>query len=136
MSATRTKNIHHRVTVNAAPKEIYRFFTDAKLHAKVTEKSAKISKKIGGAFETCDGNNVGYNLALEPGKRIVQAWSHQDFPNGDYTVVDIKLKPKKGGTEIEFNQTGVPSSCHGWLDSGWYYAYWDQLNKFYPKKGK
>lgn len=41
---------------------------------------------------TTDAGHVsGINVDLVPGKRIVQAWRHQDFPEGVYSMAAFEL---------------------------------------------
>ena len=88
---------------------------------------AKLSRKIGGVFQTCGDSNSGFQLALEPGRRIVQAWTHKDLPAGHYTLAEFALRPTKKGTRLRFRQIGVPMKAAAWLNRGWSETYWQPL---------
>ncbi|MCC7014584.1 MAG: SRPBCC domain-containing protein [Planctomycetes bacterium] len=119
--------LEHSVEFAATPAEVYRALMDSKQHAAFTGMPAKIAAKVGGAFSTCGGNNFGFTLALEPGARIAQAWSHRDLPPGHYTLVEFKLSKSKRGTKLTFTQIGVPRRAAQWLNRGWSEAYWQPL---------
>jgi len=131
---TETRNIHHTVVLPASAREVYEVFMNEKLHALATRMAAKIDPREGGRFLTCGDRNFGYNLALEPGKRIVQAWSHKAFPKGHYSVIELILHEKRGKTTIEFHHYAAPKNCYSWLNPGWYFAYWDRLREFFEKQ--
>jgi uncharacterized protein YndB with AHSA1/START domain len=131
---TETRTLHHTVTFNASPAEVYKAFMDSRQHAAFTGMKAKIVAKEGGKFAVCGPNNFGVSLVLEPGRRIVQAWAHRDLPEGHYTIIDLQLKKKGKKTVLEFYQYATPASAYGWLDKGWYVAYWNKMNVYFDAK--
>lgn len=119
--------LEHTVELPASPAEVYAALMNAKQHAAFTGLPAKIAAKAGGAFTTCGGNNFGFNLTLEPGVRLTQAWSHRDLPAGHFTLVEFALAKTKKGTRLRFTQIGVPRGAAKWLNRGWSEAYWQPL---------
>lgn len=130
----KTENIFQVIEIAATPSAVYKAYMDEEKHAKFTGMKASIDPVVGGKFETCNSRNSGFNLSLEPGKRIVQAWTHQDYPELQYSIVDIFLEKTSEGTRIHFNQLAVPESCDGWLTEGWQKVYWKPLKKFLEGK--
>jgi activator of HSP90 ATPase len=126
-----TKNIEHKVMLDASPKKVYRALLDSTQHTEFTGATARISAKVGGAFN-CYGNYIkGITLELEPDKRIVQAWRSRDWPKGHYSAVTFKLaRMARGKTKLRFSQIGVPSGDYARKDQGWKTHYWEPLQRF------
>jgi uncharacterized protein YndB with AHSA1/START domain len=119
--------LEHTVDLPATPAAVYAALTDSRQHAAFTGLPAKLAARVGGEFRTCGGHNRGYNLALEPGERIVQAWTHDDLPSGHYTLAEFTLSATRRGTRLRFRQIGVPARAAEWLNRGWSEAYWQPL---------
>lgn len=126
-----TKTIKQTVIIKASGKKVYDAFMNEEQHKDFTGFTAKIGNKVGGKFITCGQRNYGYTLFLKPGERIVQAWAHQDFPDNQYSIVDIKLEQTKDGyTKLVFHQLGTPANCVDWLIPGWKSTYWTPLKNY------
>ena len=128
--------LEHTVDFAARPAVVYDALMDSKKHATFTGMRAKLSARVGGRFETCGDYNFGFNLALEPGARIVQAWSHKALPPGHYTIAEFELAPTKKGTRLHFRQIGVPARDADWLNRGWSETYWQPLALFFDQTTK
>src|SRR4051812_33929152 len=100
--------IHQEVTFAAPPATVYRALADSAEHAKLTGAPAEISRDEGGAFSAHGGKVTGRNVALIPGKRIVQAWRIADWPEGVYSIARFELRDEGGKTRLVFDQDGVP----------------------------
>jgi uncharacterized protein YndB with AHSA1/START domain len=124
------RNLQHSVELSAPPEAVYAALMDARQHASFTGLDAEIDAREGGAFVTCGGRNSGYTLVLVPGRRIVQAWTHRDWPEHHYSIVTFDLVPLGRGTRLTFTQMGVPAEAHDWLDEGWRTTYWGPLARF------
>jgi uncharacterized protein YndB with AHSA1/START domain len=127
----KTRNIEHTVLFRAMPKEVYDALMNEKKHARFTEARAKIRARVGGAFR-CYGDYVtGITLELKPGKRIVQAWRSQGWPEGYFSIVTFALSKKSGGrTQLRFTQIGIPANDYGKKNRGWRFHYWEPLKRF------
>ena len=127
----KTKNINHRVTLPAKPKDVFKVLLDSDLHGKFTGGRAQIDAREGGAFCCYDDYINGINLELIPGKRIVQAWRSKGWPKGTYSIVTFALAGKPGGkTELRFLQVGVPANDYTAKNKGWRTHYWEPLKRF------
>jgi activator of HSP90 ATPase len=113
---------------------VYEAYLDAHTHSAFTGLTAEIDPVEGGFFSTCNGRNKGFNVKLIKNKRIIQAWTHVDFPTHHYSIVDIEFEKCDCGTKIRFNHIGVPDSCDGWLTEGWQRRYWTPLKEFLSEK--
>lgn len=127
----KTKTIEHKILIRATPRKVYDALINSKQHSKFTSAPAKIGSKAGSAF-TCYGKYIsGFTLELCPGKRIVQAWRSQGWPDGHYSIVTFAVSAKAGSaTELHFTQIGVPADDYAEKNKGWRTHYWKPLKKF------
>jgi uncharacterized protein YndB with AHSA1/START domain len=68
----KTKTLQQTVTFKASPRQVYDMLMDSKKHQSLSGQPAKISRKVGGKFTAWDSHISGFNLALDPGQKIVQ----------------------------------------------------------------
>ncbi len=126
----KTRNIQHTVIIRATPRAVYDALMNKKQHARFTGNPAKIRAKAGGAF-SCYGRYItGITLELKPGRRIIQAWRSQGWPDGHYSLVTFALGKKSGGTQLHFTQIGVPARDYAAKNKGWRTHYWQPLKRF------
>jgi len=74
-----TTTIRQTVTFNASPEALYEVLMDSQKHESLSGEKANISREIGGAFNAWGEHISGFNLVLQPGRRIVQAWRAKDW---------------------------------------------------------
>ena len=99
-------------------------------HAKFTGAPASISNKEGGRFSVFGDYATGKNLELVPGKKIVQTWRADNWPEDAESIVTFEMEEMKVGTKLTFTQTGVPASDHESIKQGWIDYYWNPMKKF------
>jgi activator of HSP90 ATPase len=131
----KTKTVKHTVAFKATPREIYDMLMDSKKHQAFSGAKANISDKVGGKISAYGGYISGYNLALRPGKRIVQAWRGSSWAPDHYSIVIYDLKKAKGGAKLTFSHIGVPVENYASIDKGWVEAYWDPMKAAIAKAG-
>jgi activator of HSP90 ATPase len=126
--------IKQRVSLPAAPEEVYEAFMDAKKHSEFTGSKATSNPKVGGKFTAWDGYISGKNLKLEKGKRILQEWVTTEWPKG-YTPskLELTLKRVKGGTELVMIHSNVPEEQADDLAEGWNEFYWKPLKEYFSR---
>jgi len=126
-----TKTIRQSVILGGSPLRVYEVLIDSKRHAAFTGQPARVVRKVGGTVSCYGGYIKGFNLALVPGRLIVQAWWSQGWPRGFYSIVSFALAPKAGGrTKLTFTHVGVPASDVKAKSSGWHEHYWQPLNAY------
>lgn len=76
-----TATIRHTTTFAAPPQEVYGIIMDSKKHESLSGEKASTSWEIGGAFIAWGDHIGGFNLVLQPGREIVQAWRANDQGN-------------------------------------------------------
>jgi activator of HSP90 ATPase len=124
-----TKTIQQTVTFNVPPLEVYELLMDPEKHSELTGSEVVISSKIKGDFEAFDGYVRGYNIELEPGKKIVQAWhfNEEGWPEDHYSICTFLFEAFEHGTRLDFIQTEVPEQFVDALAQGWYGFYWEPM---------
>jgi activator of HSP90 ATPase len=96
--------------------------------------SAEMEKREGGTFHAWNNRCHGYMLHLSENKRMVQAWRHDDFPEGMYTIVIFDFESTETGSRVSFNHTGVPEEASGWLTETWRKDFWEPLTEHLSDK--
>lgn len=124
------RHVQQTVELSGPPEAVYAALMDAAQHAAFTGLDAEIEAREGGAFVTCGGRNSGYTLVVVPGRRIVQAWRHRDWPEHHYSIATFDVAPMGRGTRLSFTQMGVPADAYESLDEGWRTTYWGPLARY------
>jgi uncharacterized protein YndB with AHSA1/START domain len=121
-------NIHQEITIDANPAAVYGVLTGSEEFAKMTGgRPAHISKEVGGAVSLFGGDIRALNVELVPGRRVVQAWRSQAWPEGVYSIVKFELTPQGNGTKLVFDQAGHPAEAQTMLEGGWGMMYWQPM---------
>ncbi|MBX3148379.1 MAG: SRPBCC domain-containing protein [Gemmatimonadales bacterium] len=131
------KTIKQRVKFKAPPATVYELLADSRKHSAVTGRTATISRKIGGIFSAGDNDITGVNVDLVPGRRIVQAWRHRQFPEGIYSMAAVTLTPTPdGGTELVLTHRGVPKDLIPETERAWREQYWFGIKAYLDRAGR
>jgi uncharacterized protein YndB with AHSA1/START domain len=121
-------SIHQEVTIDASPAAVYAVLTSSDDFARMTGgRSADIATEVGGAVSMFGGDIRGLIVELVPGKRVVQAWRSQAWPEGVYSIVRFELTPEGKGTKLVFDQAGYPDGAETMLEGGWHQMYWQPM---------
>jgi len=124
-----TKTILQSATFGARPIDVYEMLMDSRKHAALSGESAALSREVGGSF-TAWGNHIsGFNLALRPGRRIVQAWRALDWPPDHYSIAIFEFSEVDGGAKLDFTQIGVPAHRYEGHCRGWTQTYWTPMKE-------
>ena len=122
--------IHQEVSISASAGDVFKALTDSASFEKMTGgRKAEISKAVGGAASMFGGDIRAVNVEIVPGKRLVQAWRSQNWPEGAHSIVRFELKAEGKGTKIVFDQSGYPDGAHDMLSGGWHKMYWEPMQK-------
>lgn len=119
----------------ATPQQIYDAWLDGDKHAAMTGSDvARTSAEVGGTFTVYDDYIWRRNVALEPGRRIVQTWRTAQFAKDDPdSQIDVLLEPADGGTRVTINHTGVPDG-HDLYRDGWQEYYFDPMRVYFTEE--
>jgi activator of HSP90 ATPase len=104
---------------------------DSKKHQTLSGEKAKISRKVGGSFEAWNGHITGYNLALKPGRRIVQAWRATGWWPDHYSIATFDIQKTKTGSKLSFTQVGIPPHRYSGHYRGWIETYWTPMKEIF-----
>jgi activator of HSP90 ATPase len=124
-----TKTIRQTVKFPASPHEVYELLMDSKKHKSLSGQTARISKKVGGTFSAWGGHITGFNLVLNPGKKIVQAWRATGWWLEHYSIAIFDIQEVAGGSKLTFTQIGVPPHRYSGHYRGWIEAYWTPMKE-------
>jgi activator of HSP90 ATPase len=128
-----TTTIRQTVTFNASPHDVYEMITDSKKHESLSGEKASISKEVGGPFKAWGEHISGFNLVLQPDRKIVQAWRARDWWADHYSIATFDLRKVDGGTELRFTQIGVPPHRFDGHSRGWIETYWQPMEELFEK---
>ncbi len=128
----KTRTIRQTVTLPAAPKVVYEALMSSEEHSTFTSSEARISRRVGGKFTAGDGYITGKNLALVPGKKIVQAWRGDEdgWPEDHFSTATFALAAVGKKTRLTFTQTDVPADHADAIAQGWKDFYWEPLREY------
>jgi activator of HSP90 ATPase len=130
-----TPVIEQSVTFKASPADLYKLFMDSAKHGAATGVPAKISGKVGGKWSAFGGMLVGKNLALVPGRLIVQSWRSTGWKKADSdSVLVVTFEKTKGGATVHLAHVGVPQHDHKGVTQGWPKYYWGPWKAFFAAK--
>jgi uncharacterized protein YndB with AHSA1/START domain len=127
----KTKTLQQTVTFKASPRQVYDMLIDSKKHQSLSGQKAKISQKVGGRFTAWGSHISGFNLALTPGKKIVQAWRATGWWPDHYSVAIYELTKVRGGTRLKFTQIGIPPDRYSGHYRGWIETYWTPMKEIF-----
>ena len=125
----KTKTLQQKVRFRASPTEVYEMLMDSGKHRSLSGMPAKISKKVGGRFTAWGSHITGLNLALLPGRKIVQAWRATGWWPDHYSIAIFDIKKIRGGSRLEFTQIGIPPHRYSGHYRGWIEAYWTPMKE-------
>jgi activator of HSP90 ATPase len=127
-----TKVIEQSVSfANVTPADLYELFMDSAKHTAATEMPAKVSRKVGGKWSAFGGKILGKNLALVPGRMIVQAWRSAAWKKSDTdSVLVVRFEKTPKGAAALLAHVGVPRYDHKGVTQGWKKYYWKPWKKY------
>jgi uncharacterized protein YndB with AHSA1/START domain len=127
-----TYKFEQTAIIPATPIEVYDAWMSAAGHTAMTGAAATVDPYVGGEFTAWDGYIRGRNLALEPGRRILQSWRTSEFAETDAdSSIEVTLEPVDGGTLLRLAHREVPSEQHGYEDGGWQSNYFEPMIAYF-----
>lgn len=122
----------------ATPDRIYLAWLNGPDHTAMTGGKATVaSTEVGGAFTAWDGYIDGVHVALEPGRRIVQAWRTDDFPaDAPESHLEVLLEPAPGGTRVTIRHADLPEGQGPAVLEGWDEWYLEPMARFFAKEAR
>lgn len=127
-----TVTINQTWTFNAPAKNVYNLLTDAELLEIITGSEAEFENYVDGEFSLFEGYCEGFNLEMEPNKKLVQEWNFAEdgWPEDHYSICTFLFEEKEGKTEMVFTQTDVPEEVKEALTQGWNEYFWEPMSDY------
>jgi uncharacterized protein YndB with AHSA1/START domain len=122
----------------ATPDRVYLAWLNGRDHTAMTGSKATVaSAEVGGAFTAWDGYIDGVHVALEPGRRIVQAWRSDDFPaDAPESYLELLLEPAPGGSQVTLRHRELPAGQGPGVLAGWDEFYFTPMERFFAAETK
>jgi len=127
----KTKTIQQTVTFKASPRQVYEMIMDSRRHSALSGERASVSRKVGGKFVAWGSHISGFNLALKPGAKIVQAWRATGWWPDHYSIAIFEIKKVPSGSKLKFTQIGIPPHRYSGHYRGWIEAYWTPMKEMF-----
>ncbi|MBK9981803.1 MAG: SRPBCC domain-containing protein [Saprospiraceae bacterium] len=123
------KTIKQTLNFSIPPEKLYDMLMSSKTMSAIHGGKTTMNKRVNGKFTVFDGYCHGYNIELDPGKKIVQAWhfNEEGWPEDHFSKCTFLLQPFAKGTKLTFTQTDVPASTYDSLSKGWKDYYWEPI---------
>lgn len=122
-------------SVPGSPHDVYEAWLSSEGHSAMTGADAEVDPAVGGAFEAWDGYITGRTLALEPDRRIVQAWRTSEFDDlHPDSQIEVLLAPEGEGTRITIRHTNVPDGQFGYEQGGWQESYFEPMREYFERR--
>lgn len=106
-----TTTLHLEPTFNTSAEQIYLTLLDASRIAAWTRSPPEIEQfppKEGSSYKFFGGAVLGKILKLMPNEQIVELWRLQDWKEGHYAELDMKLIQSSGETKVVVKFSGIP----------------------------
>jgi activator of HSP90 ATPase len=127
----KTKTLQQTVTFKASPHEVYEMLMNSRKHQSLSGEPAKISRRVGGKFTAWSSHISGFNLALEPDRKIVQAWRATGWWPGHYSIAIYDIVKVGDGAKLKFTQIGIPPNRYSGHYRGWIETYWTPMKEIF-----
>jgi activator of HSP90 ATPase len=127
----KTKTLQQTVTFKASPHEVYEMLMNSRKHQSLSGEPAKISRRIGGKFTAWGSHISGFNLALEPGRKIVQAWRATGWWPDHYSIAIYDIVKVGSDAKLKFTQIGIPPNRYSGHYRGWIETYWTPMKEIF-----
>jgi len=132
-----TDAIQQTVEFEVSPKTLYGLYMNSAKHAKATGLPAKMSAKAGGTFRACGKALRGKNLAVVPGKMVVQAWRSIAFKKSDPdSILILTFSKTARGARVDLVHVNVPEQDHKGVTDGWPKYYWNPWRAYLAAAGR
>lgn len=123
--------IVHTVTLPAPPRRLFDVYMTSAEHAAAIGSTARVSRRVGGAFSAFDGMLRGRMLAIVPGRTIVQTWRGSDWTKSEPDSILVLTFEKSGrGGRIALVHANIPARHRAGISKGWHEYYWRRWRKY------
>jgi uncharacterized protein YndB with AHSA1/START domain len=118
----------------ASPEQVYRAWMSSQEHSAFTGSPAEIDPATGGRFTAWDGYIQGTTLALEPYRRILQAWRTTEFPpDSPDSCLEVQLEAVEGGARLILLHQDLPEGQGASYAQGWEDYYFEPMRDYFSR---
>lgn len=112
-------------------KTIFDAWLSSREHELMTGGESECSDSIGGSFSAWDGYISGRNIAINPGKRIVQSWRTTEFMDSDEdSRITIELSDNSQGCSLKLTHENIPDGQPDYKQ-GWHVHYFSPMKEYF-----
>ena len=113
---------------------VFKFWTDSKLHSSITGSVSKINGKPGSKFTCWDGYISGSFVEIDYPGKIIQNWRTVEFPeDAPDSILTLNFEKQDKRTKITLIQTRIPDGQAEDYKQGWVDHYFDLMKKYFEK---
>ena len=125
-------SIHVSALIPASPRAVYDAWMSSDLHGKMTGSEAAIDPQVGGKHSAWSNYISGETLEIDPGKRVVQSWLAQDFPEGSaHSKLAVRFEREGESTRLHIDHTDLPEGHGARFEQGWREYYFTPMMSFF-----
>ncbi|NOR88406.1 MAG: ATPase [Bacteroidales bacterium] len=117
------KNYKTYFNIKAEPQDVFTALTNPFSIELWSGETAIMSKEVGAEFSIWGGDIVGKNVEVVENEKLVQEWFFSEENEGNPSIVNIKIWPKKSGSSVELLHTNIPDEAYENIVEGWNEAY-------------
>jgi activator of HSP90 ATPase len=126
--------IQQHAEFSVSPNVLFELYLNSRKHAAATGAPAKLSRKVGGAWQAYGGMIGGRNLLNVPGRLIVQSWRAKFWKKGDVSILVLKFAKTRRRARVDLVHVEVPSYDQKGVRGGWPKYYWKPWKKYLASK--
>lgn len=125
-------SIHQIIEFKATPGQVYSLIMNPELHSAFTGSHVVMGPNINDKFSVFDGYCTGYNIEIEEGAKIVQAWNFKEdgWTDDHYSICTFLFEKSPDGCKLNFTQTDIPEHKVEALTQGWFEYYWEPMKNY------
>lgn len=129
------KSFKKYFTIKANPEAVYNALVNPVVIELWSNAETTFVAEPNTEFSMFDGDIVGKNLEFVKDKKIVQEWYFEN-PEGEESIVTIKVHADKQFTSLEVSQTNIPDEAYDNIFEGWQYGIIDSLKEILEEDGE
>ena len=111
---------------------IYTAWLDSQGHTAMTGSPAEVDPVVGGKFTAWDRYIQGETMAVEPFRRILQAWRTTEFPeDSPDSRLEILIEEQNDGALVTLRHSEIPEGQGESYRQGWEEYYFEPMKLYF-----
>jgi len=123
------KNLNQKHTILSEREIVFAAMTNPVIIEIWSGYKAELELIEGSEFSLWEGDIVGKNLKIIPGKLLQQEWYFDG--QVEKSIVTLKLSDKEKGTLVELKHQNIPDEAYDDIREGWKKYYFGSLKKYF-----